>query len=293
MNILITGGSGFIGQRVCEHFNHSGNQLYVLSRQPKKVTPTLASTIHLSDDLNRFNNIPFDIVINLAGAPILGKRWNEKRKQQLIDSRTGLTQRLVTWLSQQTQLPSTYIGASAIGFYGEQGQSIVTEDSKPTEGFTHQLCHSWEKAAEPLQQQGVRVCHLRLGVVLHPSGGMLKQVLTPFRFGLGGRLGSGEQWFSWIHLSDVINIIERLSQDSSMSGPYNATSPNPVTNKEFTRILGASLNRPTPFPVPAWLLHTLLGEQSELLLGSQRVIPDRLNKAEFQFSSPYIKDAIS
>ena len=175
------------------------------------------------------------------------------------------------------------ISGSAIGYYGDQGDTVLTEQSPPHEDFSGQLCLDWETTAQQAERYGVRVCLIRTGLVIANGGGFLQRLLLPFRLGLGGRIGNGQQWMSWIHRQDWINIAMTMLNDTTMQGAYNATAPHPVTNAEFTQILAHCLNRPALLPVPAWVLKTLLGEMSELVLGSQRVLPERLLAQGFKF----------
>jgi len=192
-----------------------------------------------------------------------------------------------------TVKPDLLISGSAIGYYGDQGDTVLTEQSTPYEDFSQQLCADWEATAKQAEQFGVRVCLIRTGLVIANSGGFLQRLLLPFRLRLGGRLGDGRQWMSWIHRLDWINIAQTMTADSTMQGAYNATSPNPVTNAEFTRILAQCLGHPALLPVPAWLLKILLGEMSQLVLGSQRVIPERLLAQDFKFQYDDLVSAIN
>jgi uncharacterized protein (TIGR01777 family) len=188
--------------------------------------------------------------------------------------------------------PELLISGSAIGYYGNQGDTVLTEQSFSKPDFSQQLCSDWENAANQAEQFGVRVCIIRTGLVIASGGGLLLRMLLPFRLGLGGRLGDGNQWMSWIHREDWLAIAHRMITDPSMSGVYNATAPNPVTNREFTRILAHRVNRPALLPVPAWVLKTALGERAELLLGSQRVLPKRLLAEGFSFQFEDLESAI-
>ena len=218
----------------------------------------------------------------MAGAPIFDLRWTEARKQLIRESRVNLTEQLVACMARMTVKPELLISGSAIGYYGDQGDTIMTEKSEVKQDFSQQLCLDWEQAAKKAEQLGVRVCLIRTGLVLG-DGGLLKRMLLPFQLGLGGRLGNGKQWMSWIHLQDWLSIAERMISDNSMSGVYNATAPNPVTNTEFTKVLAKTVNRPALFPLPAGLLTVLLGEMSSLVLGSQRVLPERLQTQGYRF----------
>ena len=281
--ILITGGTGFIGSALTKRLLAQNYEVTVLSRHPETVgklgldgVDILGSLSSLTPDDN------FQIVINLAGAPIFDLRWTEARKQLIRESRVNLTEQLVACMATMTVKPELLISGSAIGYYGDQGDTIMTEKSEVKQDFSQQLCLDWEQAAKKAEQLGVRVCLIRTGLVLG-DGGLLKRMLLPFQLGLGGRLGNGKQWMSWIHLQDWLSIAERMISDNSMSGAYNATAPNPVTNTEFTKVLAKTVNRPALFPLPAGLLTVLLGEMSSLVLGSQRVLPERLQTQGYRF----------
>jgi len=294
MNVLITGGTGFIGSALARSLSDQGHAVTVLSRSPDKVATTcgpgiagLASLEQLTPDYS------FQVIINLAGAPIFGARWSEGRKRLIRDSRIGLTEKLVACIGRMQVKPNLLISGSAIGYYGDQGDTILTEQSTPRPDFSNQLCADWEAAAKTAEQYGVRVCLIRTGLVIAGGGGLLQRMLLPFRLGLGGRLGDGRQWMSWIHRQDWIAIAQTMMADASMQGAYNATAPNPVRNIEFTRTLAQCLKRPALLPVPAGLLKLLLGEMSELVLGSQRVLPERLSAQGFQFQYDELTSALN
>jgi uncharacterized protein (TIGR01777 family) len=284
MNILITGGTGFIGSALVKNLVEQGHAVTVLSRSPEKVANICGPSVNALGSLTQLKaEDSYQVIVNLAGAPIIGPRWSEARKQQIRDSRIGLTHHLITCIGRMTVKPELLISGSAIGYYGDQGDTVLTEQSTPYEDFSSQLCADWEAAAKQAEQFGVRVCLIRTGLVIAGGGGFLQRMLPPFRLGLGGRLGDGKQWMSWVHRRDWLNIAQTMMADSTMRGAYNATAPNPVTNAEFTRILAQFLNRPALLPVPACVLKSLLGEMSELVLGSQRVMPERLLAQGFKF----------
>lgn len=294
MNILITGGTGFIGSKLTKSLIKQGHNVSILSRDPNKVSALFGSRVTALSDLRQLTpDSSYQVIINLAGAPIFDARWSEARKQLLRNSRIDLTTQLVESMSRMHVKPDVFISGSAIGYYGDQGNNILTEQSASRADFSQQLCADWEAAAISAEKYGIRVCLIRTGLVLGEGGGLMQRMLLPFRLGLGGRLGEGKQWMSWIHREDWIAIAEAMIADNSMYGAYNATAPNPVTNNEFTKTLAACLKRPALLPVPAWLLKTLLGEMSELVLGSQRVIPDRLLAHGFKFQYPNLTDAIN
>lgn len=285
MHLFITGGTGFIGRHLCHKLLANNHTLTVLSRQPESRVQTLCGqvgVIHHLQDLTPHHR--FDAIVNLAGEPILGRRWSEQRKQILWDSRVTLTENLVDWIRRADVKPEALISGSAVGYYGDQGDTLLDEDSPPRqEGFGQRLCAAWETAANKAEKYGLRVCCLRTGLVIGKGGGLLGRMLLPFRLGLGGRIGDGRQWMSWVHLEDHIRMTERLLLDPSLSGPFNATAPNPVTNAEFTATLARLLKRPAFMTVPAPALKLLLGEMAEIVLGSQRVIPKRFLESNFRF----------
>ncbi len=294
MKILITGGTGFIGSALTRSLIVQGWEVTVLSRNPDSVEKICGTGVKSLNHLNQLNpEDSYQVIINLAGAPIFAARWSDARKQIIRDSRISLTQQLVECMARMTVKPELLISGSAIGYYGDQGDVVLTEQSAAREDFSQKLCADWESEAKKAAQFGVRVCLIRTGLVLAEGGGLLQRMLLPFRLGLGGRLGDGQQWMSWIHRQDWIAIAQTMIADTSMQGAYNATAPNPVTNSEFTRMLAQCLKRPALFPVPAWLLKILLGEMSGLVLGSQRVIPERLLVQGFKFQYPDLSSALS
>lgn len=293
MQILITGGTGFLGCALTKLLVTQGHQVSVLSRQPEKVAKICGPTVHALASLQQLTpDSQYQAMINLAGAPIFAARWSDKRKHIIRSSRIDLTHQLVAKISQMTTKPEVLISGSAIGYYGDQGDTPLTETSTPHPDFSQQLCRDWELAAQAAEQYGVRVCLIRTGLVLAPDGGILQRMLLPFRLGLGGRLGNGQQWMSWIHRQDWLSIVSAMLDNSTMQGPYNATAPNPVSNQAFTSALAQSLHRPALLPTPAWLLKMALGEMAELVLGSQRVLPERLLAQGFNFEFKQLEDAL-
>jgi uncharacterized protein (TIGR01777 family) len=292
--ILITGGTGFIGQVLCPALTRRGNELTVLSRQSDSDVRALCGNVVSVGSLMMLrDHRGFDAVINLAGEGIADKRWTDARKQALRDSRVGLTETLVEVIRSWQHRPEVLVSGSAVGFYGDQGSEPVTETTKPAIEFTHELCRDWEQAAQQVEDDGVRVCLSRTGVVAGPGGGFLQRMLLPFRLGLGGRIGSGEQYMPWIHRSDVVAGLIWMLENDHASGAYNMVSPNPVTNREFTRILAKTVNRPAVFPVPPPLLKLALGEMARLLLTGQRALPERLQSEGFTFQFPTLEAALA
>ncbi|MDO9106595.1 MAG: TIGR01777 family oxidoreductase [Methylovulum sp.] len=293
MNILITGGTGFIGSALTRKLSAQGHAVSVLSRKPESVAKLCGPDTQALGNLNEL--MPEDsypVVINLAGAPIFDGRWNASRKQLIRSSRIQLTEQLLEWMANSEVKPELLISGSAIGYYGDQGDTLLTEQSAGADDFAAELCKDWEQATIRAAELGTRVCLIRTGLVLAGDGGLLQRMRLPFQLGLGGRLGSGQQWMSWIHRDDWIAIALAMIDTPSMQGAYNATAPHPVTNSEFTQTLAHSLKRPALLPVPTGLLKLLLGEMSGLVLGSQRVIPERLLEQGFQFRYPLLDNAL-
>jgi uncharacterized protein (TIGR01777 family) len=263
----------------------------VLTREVRPTLPKgVARTVKNLDELKAAE---FGGVVNLAGAPIADARWTAERRRLLLESRLGTTARLVEWMARSRARPAVLVSGSAVGFYGEQGDTPIHEDTPPTPGFTHELCSAWEREAGKATSLGVRVCCVRTGVVLDRDGGALAKMLPAFRMGAGGRLGTGRHWFPWIHRQDMTAICEWLLGNEQAHGAYNCSAPNPVTNAEFTRALGHALGRPTVLPMPAAALRLLFGEMSELLLVSDRMLPKRLLEAGFRFRYPKLDVALA
>lgn len=291
--ILITGGTGFIGKELCPRLLNRGDRLWVYSRQPPENVKAICGRVEAVNDLDSLrSDSGFDAVINLAGEGIADKRWSSSRKQALRDSRIRLTEQLVDLARTWEKLPEVMVSGSAVGFYGDQGAAPVTENTAPHDEFTHRLCNDWEKAAMALAGNNTRVCLSRTGVVAGPGGGFLQRMLLPFKLGLGGRLGSGEQYMPWVHRTDVVNALIWMLDTETAQGPYNVVSPNPVTNAEFTRTLGKVLHRPTPFPAPAPVLKVALGEMARLLLTGQNARPERLVNEGFVFRFEDLESAL-
>jgi uncharacterized protein (TIGR01777 family) len=288
-HIFITGGSGFIGTHLCTLLLEQGHQITILSREAEKLRSKWHDKITVISQLTQLSDCPPpNWVINLAGEPIVDRPWTEKRKMLLRNSRIALTKSLFDTLQQLPEQPDVIISGSAIGFYGNTGNNVATESNSQGQGFAAELCHDWEQAAQSDLHKTSRLCILRTGVVIGTEGGMLKKVTLPFKLGLGGPLGNGQQWLSWIALDDICKLILFLAENKQCEGVYNATSPNPITNATFTKTLGKVLKRPTVLPMPAFVLKAILGEASGLLLDSQRVLPTRAIRAGFIFSYPNI-----
>jgi len=268
--------------------------LTVLSRTPERVSTLCGQSVKSIKNIEQLAaSDSFDAIINLAGAGIADSRWSDQRKQLLIDSRINTTKQLITYIKQSDIKPKVLISGSAIGYFGNRGSAILNEDSLPHEDFSHHLCTLWESTALEADKLGVRTCIIRTGLVIGDDGGFLKRMLLPFKLGLGGPFGTGVQWMSWIHRNDLIAIINKLLDADTLHGIFNATSPEPVTNKEFSQTLAQVLHRPAFIAIPALVLKVLLGEMSTLVLGGQRVIPARLQKSGFEFKFKSLSQALN
>ena len=287
MNILIGGASGLVGSALCDHLVSSGHQITRLVRRQTEVGRDGILWSPRSGQLTLPEETTFDAVIHLGGSNIAGGRWTRRRKRELRDSRIESTHLLAQTLAASPRKPKIFACASAVGIYGDRGDELLTEESSSGTDFLGRLAREWEAACHPAGQAGIRVVHLRLGVVLSRAGGALARMLTPFRMGFGGRLGSGRQYMSWISLEDAVRAIEFCLSRDSLKGPVNLASPHPVTNREFTRELASAIHRPAWFPVPAWILRMLLGEMADAaLLSSTRALPEKLIHAGFEFRHP-------
>lgn len=293
MNILITGGTGLIGRALICQLALDKHNITVLSRSPQKVYSHFCNEMtcwtHL-DDKENLNQ--FDAVINLAGEPIADKRWTPEQKQTLVNSRCKLTQKLVDLIKASDSPPSVLISGSAVGFYGDQGENNVTEETPPKDEFTHQLCAKWENIALDAQTPLTRVCLLRTGIVLSTKRGALPKMSPPFKLGLGGKLGNGKQYMPWIHIDDMVNAIVFLLNNNNTQGAFNLTAPHPVQNKAFTTTLAHVLKRPAFMTVPATILKLMMGESASLVLGGQQAFPKKLLDAGFSFRYPQLEGAL-
>jgi len=284
MHILLTGGTGLIGRRLCRYWRDQGHQLTVLSRKPEDVPRLCGAGVRGIAHPDDISDQTVDAVINLAGAPIADRPWTRKRKMLLWDSRITLTEQLMTWLERREQKPRVLISGSAVGWYGDGGERELDESSAPvSEDFASRLCIAWEETAQRAEGLGIRVVLLRTGLVLARDGGMMRRLLPPFKLGMGGPIGNGRQWMPWVHIDDQIAAIDFLLNRDDAQGPYNVCAPSPVRNRDFAKTLAAILHRPAFMPMPAFALKVLMGELSILLLGGQRASPSRLKAAGFTF----------
>jgi uncharacterized protein (TIGR01777 family) len=294
MRVVISGASGLVGTALLRALRAEGVQASSLARPSKPLSEGDVRWDPRTGEVDLAALEGADAVVHLAGASIASGRWTEARKQLLRTSRVDATRNLVSALARMERKPSVLISASAVGYYGNRGDEVLTEASPPGDDFLARLAVDWEAEAARAEQHGIRVVLLRFGVILAREGGALERMLLPFRLGLGGRLGSGRQWMSWIALADAVRLIQHALSNAELRGPVNAVAPNPVTNAEFTKTLGRVLRRPVIFPVPAFALRLLLGELADaLLLSSQRVLPQRLLERNYRFLHAELDDALA
>jgi len=294
MDVTITGGSGFIGRRLLKTLGAAGHSLHVFSRYggmylPKGVGISVWNPVQGPPPRQSLENA--DAVIHLAGEPV-AERWTAESKRRIRESRVAGTRQLVEALAALPRRPSVLLCASAIGYYGDAGDQPLDESAAPGSGFLPEVCVAWEREARQAEAFGLRVVSIRIGLVLDPRGGALQRMLPPFRFGLGGRLGSGQQWMSWIHLGDLADLF-RFALENPVRGPLNGAAPEPVRNVDFTRELARALHRPALFPVPSIALKALFGEMASVLLESQRVLPRAAEAAGFRFRFPRLGPALA
>ncbi len=299
MRVFLTGGTGLVGQGVVRLLAQKGTALVVLSRNPDRAEKLLGASAQIvpgdpAREGSWMNELEgCDAVIHLAGENIFARRWSARFKRILQDSRIQSTQNLVQAIAAAARRPQVLLSASAVGYYGpRQDDTPLDEQASPGEDFLAQLCVRWEAEAQKAQQHGVRVALMRLGIVLSASGGALKQMLLPFRLFVGGPVGGGQQWMSWIHGQDVARAVQFLLDHSEISGPVNFTAPEPVRNVEFARTLGQVLRRPARVRTPAWALRLALGQVAEVLTTGQRVVPAKLQRHGFEFLFPRLKPAL-
>lgn len=294
-HVFITGGTGFIGTALCALLDKQGYRITVLSRkneeQVRRLCGPRVKSISRLSDLHHIGAI--DAIVNLAGEGIADKRWTEMRKAELRLSRVSLTRELCRYVARLTHMPSVMISGSAIGYYGNAGATELTENCPPGEDFAAQLCADWEHAARDVERLRIRLCQLRIGLVLSPEGGALAKMLLPFRLGLGGIIGDGKQWMSWIDRQDLCRLIVFLIETPLARGPVNAVAPYPATNRAFTHLLAETLHRPTLLPVPSKLLTLAMGEGASLVLGSQRVLPDHALVLGFRYEHESLESAFT
>jgi uncharacterized protein (TIGR01777 family) len=297
MNVLIFGGTGFVGRNLTEELLAKGYQVYVVTRNSRATSDRLGNRIQVIewDNISSLSSIykvdPIDVVINLAGESIGNRRWTNSVKEEIIASRIKTTGTIVNAINKGTIQPKVFINASAVGYYGPRKDEEITESEEVGQDFLAQVCRDWENEAYKVQSNLTRVVTLRIGVVLGNEGALEKMAL-PFKFYMGGPSGRGSQWLSWIHVQDLTRMIGFIIEQQELVGPINAVAPNPVRMKDFCKVLGEVLNRPSWFPVPEFILRIALGQMSEMLLHGQRALPKKILNAGFTYRFPKLKDAL-
>jgi uncharacterized protein (TIGR01777 family) len=293
MKILVSGSHGLVGKALIDSLTTDGHEVLKLVRRARSFGAPEVEWHPNQGQIDAEHLEGFDVVVHLAGESIASGRWTDNKKRAIRESRVKGTSLLSEALTRLSRPPSVFLCASAIGYYGNRGDELLTEQSAPGEDFLSSVCIEWENATKPATEKGIRTINTRFGVILDVDGGALAQMLTPFRMGIGGRVGSGKQWMSWIALEDVVNGLKFLIADKPVQGPVNFVAPNPVTNAEFTKTLGRVLSRPTLFPVPAFGARLAFGELADaLLLSSQKVAPSVLQDHRFLFSWPTLEPAL-
>jgi uncharacterized protein len=294
MRLLITGASGLIGKALQSSFAGKGYEMLLAGRSKPKNANEIEWSVEdgfREEDLHRLEGL--DAVVHLAGEGIAGLRWTDEKKKAIRESRVLGTHNMVNTLAELKQKPNVFVASSALGFYGDRGDEVMTETSRPGDTFLADVCKEWEIESRRAEDSGIRTVLLRTGIVLSKDGGALATMLTPFKFGVGGVVGSGRQWMSWISLDDVVGIINFALENENIRGAINVVSPNPVTNEEFTKTLGDVLYRPTILPLPEFAVNLVFGEMGDaLLIDSTRVEPKRLKDAGYEFTLPNLRSAL-
>jgi uncharacterized protein (TIGR01777 family) len=292
MNVLISGATGLIGSALIPELEGGGHRVIRLSRSRSSAEDTIRwDPTSGALDPSRLGGI--DAVVHLAGESIAEGRWTPEKKRRIMESRRVGTRLLAETLAGLSGPPEVMVSVSAVGYYGDRGNELLREESEPGSDFLAEVCKAWEAAANPAREAGIRVVHPRMGIVLSTKGGALGRTLPIFKLGGGGRIGSGRQWWSWVALDDVVGIIIHALTERSVEGPVNVGSPNPLTNAEYTKVLGKVLNRPTVFPLPAPAARLVLGELADaLLLASQRMEPAKLKETGYEFRHPELEGAL-
>ncbi|NDJ17830.1 TIGR01777 family oxidoreductase [Myxacorys almedinensis] len=301
MKVAVTGATGFVGSRLVERLQQEGHQIVVLTRSaasaekvfPKSVYPNVEIVTYTPMEPGAWQAAiaGCDGVVNLAGEAIAEHRWTPERKQSIMNSRTLTTQNVVAAIANANPQPSVLVNASAIGFYGTSETATFDETSLAGHDFLADVCQAWEAEASKVKESGTRLVILRFGIILG-MGGALGKLLTPFKLFAGGPIGSGKQWFAWVHREDVVNLIVRSLTHADLEGVYNATAPNPVRMAEMTTVLGQVMNRPSWLPVPGIALEALLGDGAKVVLEGQEVLPKRTLESGFEYQYPEIKPAL-
>lgn len=293
-NIVIGGASGLVGSALTKALRDAGHKVRALVRRPVRNAETEVYWKPSAGEIDADALNDVDAVVHLGGVGIAEERWTNEYKQRIRDSRIDSTRLLAATLATLPEKPRVHINASAIGYYGVRGDEPLDEQSAGGDGFLSDTCRDWEAATQSAWEAGIRVCQMRIGVVLSPDGGALEKMLTPFKMGVGGPLGSGDQYMSWIALPDLVAAIQFAIDHDALHGAVNATAPNPVTNREFARALGSELGRPAVMPTPAFAIRLIAGREmaDALLLGGAKIYPQRLEQEGFAFAHPTIEQAL-
>ena len=293
MKVCITGGSGFVGTKLTQILLDDGHDVLILDRNKPRLAHHNLSFIKTDFESDKVSKevLSCNALIHLAGVNIFG-RWTKKYKKQILRSRIDPIYKLLELLSQNRERPQVFISASAVGYYGDRDEEILTEESSPGTDFLARVCVKWEKATQEFKKLNIRAVSVRTGIVIGPGGGMLAKLIPIFKIYLGGKLGSGEQWFSWIHIDDLIEIYKKILLDGRLVGAVNAVAPNPVRNKELTSTLGRVIKRPVLFRIPKIILRIILGQLAYAVIGSQQVIPKKLRETGFNYKYPDIYKAL-
>ncbi len=301
MKVAITGATGFVGSRLVERLHSEGQEVLVFTRHPQKAKRIFPFSAYPNLDIVAYQPKQSgawqqaidgcDGVVNLAGTGIAEQRWSQSRKQEIIDSRKITTEKLVEAIAKANSKPSVLVSGSAIGYYGTHHTATFDETSSSGDDFLAEVCRVWESAAQPVKDVGVRLVILRIGIVLG-MGGTISKMITPFKLFAGGPIGSGKQWFSWVHLDDLVGLILYSLRQAEMQGVFNATAPNPVQMGEFCQDLGATLNRPSWLPVPDFAIEILLGDGAVVVLSGQKVLPKQTQAFGFEYQYPTVKSAL-
>lgn len=302
MKVAVTGATGFVGTRLVEKLTAAGYQVLVLTRNPVKGRKVFPQSAFPQVEIINYNPRESgawqqsisgcDAVVNLAGEPIAQERWTERQKQEILTSRQLGTQKIVAAITQAANKPQVLVNASAIGYYGTSETATFEETSPSGSDFLAQVCQTWEAEAQKVTAADVRLVIIRFGIVLGKEGGALAKMLTPFKLFAGGPLGSGQQWFSWIHRDDLVNLIIEAIKRPDISGVVNGTAPNPVRMSQFCQVLGNVMNRPSWLPVPDFALELLLGDGAQVVLEGQKVLPNRTQALGYQYQYPHLESAL-
>lgn len=293
MKILLSGASGLVGTRLYEFLAGKGHTIKKLVRKKHLNHTDEIFWDPMTQQVKVDSLEGVDVFINLAGENIAKQRWSKERKKEILESRINATKTLTDAVLKLKNPPKLFINASAVGYYGNAGETLLNENFPAGNDFLAKVCVDWEAAAKPVESKNVRLVFLRFGMVLSGDGGALKAMLTPFKLGVGGALGTGQQYMSWVDLEDLVNVVQHVLENEDLKGPFNVVSPNPVSNQMFTKTLGKVLNRPTLFSIPTFMVKLIFGEMGEeLLLASQKCVPEKLQESGYQFKYSQLEDSL-